>query len=186
LEPRRPRSCSSGYTGARDFKKYRRQQAQGFKAKLGEARNVRTGERLSKATMQGTLRDLRTFFDWLVFQPGFKRRIAHGDAEYLALSDKDVTVARDRRVKAAPTLEQVRHVLSTMPRATVPERRDLTLVAFAAVTGARVNALASFRLRHVDLPGGFVEQDAREVRTKFAKTFPHLFYACVRRRARNR
>ena len=165
-------------TGARDFKKFRREQATSFGDRLADVRNGRTGERLSKATMLSTLRDLRAFFDWLAFQPGFKRTIAHRDAEYFNLSDKDKAVARAVRVKAAPTLEQVRHVLATMPHGTALERRDRALIAFAATTGARVNALASFRLHHVDLAGGYVEQDAREVRTKAAKTFRTYFMPC--------
>ena len=165
-------------TGARDFKKFRHLQATSFVERLADVRNGRTGEQLSKATMLSTLRDLRAFFDWLAFQPGFKRQIAHRDAEYFNLSDKDKAVARAVRVKDAPTLEQVRHVLATMPSATPLERRDRALVAFAAITGARGNALASFRLRHIDLAGGFVEQDAREVRTKAAKTFRTYFMAC--------
>ena len=165
-------------TGARDFKKFRHLQATSFVERLADVRNRRTGEQLSKATMLSTLRDLRAFFDWLAFQPGFKRQMTHRDAEYFNLSDKDKAVARAVRVKDAPTLEQVRHVLATMPSATPLERRDRALVAFAAITGARGNALASFRLRHVDLAGGFVEQDAREVRTKAAKTFRTYFMAC--------
>ncbi len=55
------------------------------------------------------------------------------------------------------------------------ERRDRALVAFAALTGARVGALASFRLEHVNIEEGYVEQDARTVRTKFAKTFRTFF-----------
>ena len=163
------------YTGARDFKRFRREQAMGFKETLADARAARTGERLSKATMQSTLRNLKAFFDWLAPQPGFKRRIAYGDADYFRLSEKDTAVARARRVKAAPTLEQVRHVLATMPSATVLDRRDRALVAMAAITGARANALASFQLGHVDLAGSFIEQDAREVRTKFGKTFRTYF-----------
>ena len=165
-------------TGARDFGKFRREQATSFGERLAEVRNGRTGERLSKATMHSTLRDLKAFFDWLPFQPGFKRRIDQRDAEYFRLNAKDTAIARAVRVKAAPTLEQVRHVLATMPRGTALVRRDRALIAFAAITGARVNALASFQLRHVDLAGGFVEQDAREVRTKFAKTFRTYFMPC--------
>lgn len=93
------------------------------------------------------------------------------DADYFNLSDKDVAVARGRREKRVPTLTQVHHVLSVMPAATILERRDRALIAFAALTGARVAALASFRLGHVDLAGGLVEHDARTVRSKFAKTF---------------
>ena len=165
-------------TGARDFKKFRREQATSFGERLADDRNRRTGQPLSKATMHSTFRDLKAFFDWLAFQPGFKRRVDQRDAEYFNLSDKDKAVARAVRVKAAPTLEQVRHVLATMPHGTALERRDRALIAFAAITGARVNALASFQLGHVDLAGGFVEQDAREVRTKFAKTFRTYFMDC--------
>jgi integrase len=158
-------------TKARDFKRFHRAQAVAFKARLGEAVNARTGERLSKATMLSTLRDLRAFFFWLAHLPGFKSHIAYADADYFNLSDKDVAVARARREKRVPTLAQVHRVLSAMPAATVLERRDRALIAFAALTGARVAALASFRLGHVNLAEGYVEQDARVVRTKFAKTF---------------
>lgn len=158
-------------TKARDFKRFHRGQAVAFKAKLGQALNARTGERISKATMLSTLRDLRAFFFWLAHLPGFKSHIAYADADYFNLSDKDVAVARARREKRVPTLAQVHHVLSAMPADTVLERRDRALIAFAALTGARVGALASFRLAHVNIFDGYVEQDARVVRTKFAKTF---------------
>ena len=158
-------------TGARDFKRFHKAQAVAFKARLAASTNARTGERISKATMVSTMRDLRTFFFWLAREPGFKSHIAYSDADYFNVSDKDVAIARARREKRVPTLTQVHHVLSVMPAETVLERRDRALVAFAALTGARVGALASFRLGHVDMEEGFVEQDARTVRTKAAKTF---------------
>ncbi|EYD76117.1 Site-specific recombinase XerC [Rubellimicrobium mesophilum DSM 19309] len=160
---------------ARDFKRFHREAAVAFKRELAEAANARTGERLSRATVHATLRHLREFFFWLAREPGFKQRIAYADADYFNLSDKDVAVARARREKRVPTLDQVRHVLASMPTATALERRDRALIAFAIVTGARIGALASFRLGHVDVAGGFVEQDAREVQTKAAKTFRTYF-----------
>ncbi|WP_294122553.1 site-specific integrase, partial [Sphingomonas sp.] len=162
-------------TKARDFKRFHREQAIAFKTALAKATNARTGERISKATMLSTLRDLRAFFFWLAHLPGFKSHIAYADADYFNLSDKDAAVARARREKRVPTLAQVHHILSVMPADTILERRDRALIAFVALTGARVAALATFRLGHVDLAGGLVEQDARTVRTKFAKTFPTWF-----------
>ena len=162
-------------TKARDFKLFHKAQAVAFKAGLAKATNVRTGKPISKATMLSTLRDLSAFFFWLAHLPGFKSHIAYGDADYFNLSDKDVAVARARREKRVPTQAQIHHVLSAMPADTVLERRDRALIAFAALTGARVGALASFRLGHVDLAGGLVEHDARTVRSKFAKTFPTWF-----------
>ena len=162
-------------TRAKDFKRFHREQAVAFKARLAEAVNVRTGERLSKATMLSTLRDLKAFFFWLAHLPGFKSHIRYDDSDYFCLSDKDVAIARASHEKAVPSREQVAAVLAAMPAATVLERRDRALVAFTAITGARVGALASFRLGHVDLEGCFVEQDARTVNTKFAKTFRTYF-----------
>lgn len=158
-------------TGRQDFKRFHREQSVAFKRVLANAVNARTGDVISKATMLSTLRDLRSFFFWLAHLPGYKSHIAYADADYFNLSDKDVAIARATREKRVPTLAQVHHVLSTMPCTTVLERRDRALVAFAALTGARAAALASFRLGHVNLTGGYVDQDARSVRTKFAKTF---------------
>jgi integrase len=162
-------------TRHKDFKRFHREQAVAFKRRLGEATSERSGERLSKATVQSTLRDLKAFFEWLAREPGFRSHIEYADADYFNLSEKDAAIARARREKAVPTLVQVRHALSVMPSATVLERRDRALVAFAAITGARVMALATFRLGHVDLEAGHVEQDARTVATKFAKTFRTVF-----------
>ncbi len=125
--------------------------------------------------MLSTLRDLRAFFFWLAHLPGFKSHVAYADADYFNLSDKDVAIARAKREKRVPTLAQVHRVLAAMPADTVLERRDRALVAFTALTGARVGALASFRREHVNIEEGYVEQDARTVRTKFAKTFRTWF-----------
>ena len=58
-----------------------------------------------------------------------------------------------------------------MPAGSVLERRNRAVVAYAVVTGARVAALASFRLCDINLDESFVDQDARHVKTKFSKTF---------------
>lgn len=166
-------------TARKDFRKFHREQAMAFKRRMADERNARTDQPLSKATVHSTLSDLKAFFEWLSREAGFKQKIAWSDADYFSLSEKDTTIARARREKPVPSPEQVRHVLATMPTATPLERRDRALVACAALTGARVNALASFRLGHVDLAGGWIEQDARQVRTKFAKTFRTYFMPVI-------
>jgi hypothetical protein len=55
------------------------------------------------------------------------------------------------------------------------ERRNRAMVALSALTAARANALASMRLKHIDLEAGRIIQDARQVRTKFSKSFPTYF-----------
>ena len=158
-------------TRRRDFKSFHRKQAVAFKQRLSEALNARTGERLSKATVHSILRDLHAFFFWLAHLPGFKSHVAYADADYFNLSDKDVAIANARREKRVPTLAQVELVLAAMPADTPLERRNRAVMAYAVVTGARVAALASFRLGDVNMEEGLVDQDARHVKTKFSKTF---------------
>ena len=162
-------------TGRKAFKRFHRQQAVAFKRRLADAINARTGERLSKATMLSTLRELRAFFFWLAHLPGFKSHVAYADADYFNLSDKDVAIARARRERPVPTIDQVRSVIAAMPATTPLERRDRALIAFTLLTGARASALASIRLGIVDIGGGYVDQDARTVRTKGSKTFRTFF-----------
>ena len=85
-------------------------------------------------------------------------------------------IATAQRERKAPTLEQVKHVIATMPDGSEIDRRNRALVAFTLLTGARDSAIASMKLKHVDLKEGCVHQDAREVKTKFSKTFTTYFF----------
>lgn len=164
------------YTKFKDFKAFHIEQATGFKARLAEQSSVRTGERLSKATLLSTLAALKQFFHWLAGQQGFRKKLSYSDAEYFNLSEKDTRIARARRERPGPTLEQIDHVLRTMPTATEIERRDQAVIAWAIQTGMRDGAIASLKLKHVDPVQGRVEQDAREVNTKFSKTMTTFFF----------
>jgi integrase len=162
-------------TKYRDFKLFRQEQAVAFKRHLAEQRGQRSGEALSKATLNATAAHLKRFFQWLAMQRGYRSRVQYTDAEYFNLSDKDVRVATARRERAGPTLEQAKHVIGLMPAGTDVQRRDRAVIAFTLLTGARDSAIASMKLKHVDIVAGRVEQDAREVRTKNSKTFTTYF-----------
>ena len=164
------------YTRHRDFKAFHYEQAIGFKKHLAAQKNHQTGKALSKATLHATLLQLRRFFQWLSLQTGYKSRLQYADAEYFNLSEKDTRIATAKREQKFPTLEQVKHVIKLMPAETEIERRDRALIAFTLLTGARDSALASMQLKHVDLVSNCVNQDAREVRTKFSKTFSTDFF----------
>ena len=162
-------------TGHKDFKQFHREQAKAFKRRLDGERNARTGKPLARATVHSTLSALRAFFVWLAGQPGYKRRIAYADADYFNLSEKDVRIAKANREKPVPSLDQVHHVLASMPAETDIEKRNRALIAFALLTGARGAALASLKLKHVDTKQGCIYQDARDVKTKGSKTFTTWF-----------
>lgn len=62
-----------------------------------------------------------------------------------------------------------------MPSATQLERRNKALFAFLMLTGSRDGAIASLRLKRIDLAQACVYQDARDVKTKGSKTFTTWF-----------
>ena len=164
------------YTKFRDFRQFHIQQAIAFKADLAGQRHARTQKTLSKATLLSTLNALKSFFQWLACQPGYRSRLKYADAEYFNLSEKEMRVARARRDQRVPTLEQIRHVLTMMPATTEIEQRNRALIAFTLLTGARDGAIASLKLKHINISEGKLDQDAREVNTKFSKTFTTYFF----------
>lgn len=163
-------------TNYRAFKAFHAQQAVAFKRRLAEQDSYAADGKLSKATLHATLAHLKRFFQWLAWEPGFRSRLQYGDAEYFNLSEKDARIATARRERPSPTIEQVRHTLATMPESTAIERRNRALLAFTLLSGARDSALASLKLKHVDLEAGSVYQDARDVKTKFSKSFTTFFF----------
>jgi integrase len=163
------------YTKYKSFKAFHHNQAVGFKNHLAKEKGA-SGKPLSKATLNSTLAALKRFFQWLYGQPGYKSRFQYTDAEYFNLSEKDVRVASAKRQKKYPSLEQINHVLELMPYGTEIEKRNRALIAFVFLTGARDSAVASMRLKHVDLVEGSIDQDAREVKTKFSKSFKTYFF----------
>lgn len=162
-------------TGRKDFKRFHIEQAKAFKRNLAKQVNAETGKPLAIATMHSRLMALKAFFQWLAGRPGF-RKISYADPEYFNPSANDGRIAAAVREKPAPSLEQIQRVLTSMPVATDIEKRNRALIAFALLSGARDDAIASLSIRHIDLAARTVFQDAREVRTKRRKTFTSWFF----------
>ncbi|MEZ0123030.1 MAG: tyrosine-type recombinase/integrase [Candidatus Reddybacter sp.] len=164
------------YSRYKDFKAFHFEQAIGFKKHLASQKHHQTGKPLSLATLNGAMRHLKAFIEWLSQETGYRSRIKYSDAEYFNLSEKEVRIAKTSRQKLVATIEQIKHVLAMMPNSTDIERRDRALIAFTLLTGARDGAVASLKLKHIDLNAGTVYQDAREVNTKFSKSFTTCFF----------
>ena len=162
-------------TKYRDFGLFHPSQAVAFKKRLQAQKNRRGTGTLSKATTHATLGHLKAFFTWLAGQTGYRSKLTATDIAYFSLSGKDTRVATARREGVGPTVEQVKHVLRLMPAGTDMEKRDRALMAFTLMTGARDSATVSIKLKHVDVAAGTVFQDARDVDTKFSKSFTTVF-----------
>jgi integrase len=163
-------------TAFKDFRKFHRNQAIAFKSRLQQSLNAETGKPLAKSTIRSRLMAMKDFIIWLQGRSGFKSRINYGDGEYFNMTANDERVARAHRERPVPTLQQLRKAFDAMPTKTIIDRRDRALFGLALLSGARDNALASFALKHVNLELRTVSQDARDVRTKNAKTFVTSFF----------
>jgi integrase len=162
--------------GHKDFGRFHREQAVAFKRRLDEQTSVRTGKPLSRATVHSTLSAVKAFFFWLAGQPGYKSKIAYDDANYFNLSDKDVRIANATRQRPVPSRDQINQLLATMPAVSDIELRNRSLIAFTILTGARDGAIASLKMKHINLVERVVHQDARDVRTKASKSFRTWFF----------
>ena len=149
------------FTGFTDFSAFTTAQATAFKKDLSSS--------LSQSTVLATVNALKRFFKWLACQPGYKTKIRITDINYLNLSENEVRAARAPRYRPYPSVEQIKHAVMAMPKETDVDRRNRALIAFTLLTGMRDSAIASLRLKHVDLENRLVIQDPREVRTKFRK-----------------
>lgn len=163
-------------TNCKPFLRFNKDQAMAFKDWMDAARNSRTGKPLSKATIGSTLRVVREFFRWVAGQKGYKAAIGRNDWVYFKQARKDARAAQASAPRAVPSVAQVERAFDAMPSASSLQKRDRALVALLMLTGARVGAVASLRLKHVDLERQHVFQDAREVNTKAANTMNTTFF----------
>lgn len=163
-------------TKFKPFKKFHRQQAADFKAYLDREKSAVTGNPLGVSTVDATLRLVKAFFHWLVSKTGYKRVLTYADVEYFNNTRKAGRVAHTQREIPYPSVQQAAHAFQAMPFETAFQKRDKALFAFFMLTGARDGAVASLKLKHVNIELGHVFQDAREVKTKAAKTIMCQFF----------
>ncbi|KAJ01514.1 tyrosine-type recombinase/integrase [Sulfitobacter mediterraneus] len=162
-------------TKYKSFKAFHIDQARQFKNALNRAKSAR-GQPLSLTTTDATLRLVKGFFHWLAGQQGFKKVLSYADVEYFNNNRNDARAAHAERPVQYPSKQAAYFAFQAMADQTELDRRDKALFAFLMITGARIAAVASLRLKHINLVDGFVYQDGRDVRTKGGKTITTWFF----------
>ncbi len=162
-------------TKYQDLKTFNKQKAIAFKKYLSKTKSIQSGEVLSKSTILSTIRNLKDFFKWLAYQKGYKK-IDIREIEYLNLSEKEMRIAQSKKRRKVPTIEQIKKVIGTMPSETEIDLRNRALISFTLLTGIRDGAIASLKLKHINIDEELVEQLPAEVKTKFSKTIFTYFF----------
>lgn len=163
------------WNGRKDFARFHVDWAMDFRDHLDTAKTER-GKPLSKSTSRAIMATLRDFYIWLSQKDGFRSRIRLQDADYFRLSRRDEAEARAAPEKEAPSINQAKRALSMMPEDTPRALRDKALFALLCLTGIRVGAVITLRVKHVDLEDKSVRQNPREVATKFGKNLESFFH----------
>ena len=162
-------------TKYKSFKSFRIDHARQFKDALSRSKNTK-GKPLASTTIDATLRLVKGFFHWLAGQQGFKKVLSYADVDYFNNNRNDARAAHAQRPVQFPSTQAAHHAFQGMASRTELERRDKAIFAFLMITGARVGAVSSLRLKHINLVDGLVFQDGREVRTKGRKTITTWFF----------
>lgn len=164
------------YIKFKDFITFNKEQAKGFKRCFTKQKNQRTGEAMSKTTLLGISNDLKQFFTWLRDQKGYEK-IKISQIEYFNLLGNEIAIAKGKRIKYIPTIEQIRKVIFSLPSDTEIEKLYQALIAFTILTGARDLAIATLKIKHVDIQRRLVTQDPKDgVKTKKGKLIYTKFF----------
>lgn len=163
-------------TQFKNFKAFHIEQAKKYKRDLSQSINAKTKKPLAKATIHARLNAVKAFFMWLADQNGYKSKITYADCEYFNLNANDTRIATASKPVDFPSIEQVKQTIAAMPFEISIEKRNRALMAFTLLTCARVDALRTFKISHVNLVKGSVFQDAKDVKTKFSKTGETTFF----------
>jgi len=96
----------------RDFRAFNAELVRSFKRQLSARKNKSTGVKVSQATANGVLRDLKAFFLYLADQPGYKPKLTHSEAAYFSTELKSERAARGGLWKPhpSPTVRIVREL----------------------------------------------------------------------------
>ena len=163
-------------TAFKDFKRFHIEQAVNFRNKLEAGKNAKTKKPLGLTTIDATLRLVKSFFHWLAGQQGFKSVVSYSDTDYFNNNRKNARIAHTQREQPTPTMVQAKRAFEAMAETTDVQKRDKAVFAFLMVSGVRITAASSIKIKHVNLEERLVRQDNREVKTKAAKHIDTWFF----------
>lgn len=161
------------FTKKDDFGNFTKQKIVGFKEWLRNRKKAKTEEKLSLSYCYDILRRLKTFFEWLSKQAGYKSSINQSYINYLRLSKGETRIAIQSRKVNVPSVVEIKQVIESIKGINDVEKRDKALISLSYLSGMRISALMSLPIKSLDRKKLIVDQDPDfGVKTKFSKRIP--------------
>lgn len=165
------------FTKNEDFSTYDKSKAVAFTEWLGTRPAKTKSGKISLVTQYNYLRRVKKFFLWLSDQPGYKSKIMKNDVDYLRLSKADAQIARSGTTKRTPTFDEVKKIISCIDGNSEIDMRDRALISFALITGIRIFAIISLKMKNFDKALKQIDQNPGDgVRTKNSKKILTTFF----------
>lgn len=165
------------FTKNEDFSAYDKSKAVAFTEWLNTRPAKTKSGKISLVTQDNYLRRVKKFFVWLSDQPGYKSKILKGDVDYLRLSKADAQVARSGTTKKMPTFDDAKKIIENISSKSEIDRRDRALISFALITGARIFAIVSLKMKNFDKTLKQIDQNPGDgVKTKNSKRILTTFF----------
>ena len=132
---------------------------------------------ISLTTQYSYLRRIKKFFNWLSDQPLYKKKIFKNDIAFLRLSKKDSRIARQGTTKRIPTIEEAKVIIKNIKIKNEIDMRDRALICFALITGMRISAIVTLKIKNFDIKNKLIDQNPGDgVKTKNSKRILTTFF----------
>ena len=160
-----------------DFINFNKSKAITFREWLNTRETKNESGKLELSTQYGYIRRVKKFFKWLSEQPGYKNKIKKDEIDWLRLSKVDARVARQGTTRQMPTFDEVKKIIQKIDGKTEIDMRDRALISFALITGARISAIVSLKMKSFDKKTNLIDQNPKDgVRTKNSKRIFTTFF----------
>jgi integrase/recombinase XerD len=128
------------------------------------------GKKISSNSVRTYLMHLKSFFEWLSTQPGYRSKISKDSLAYLSVTKKEARLAAQSIIREYPSLEHIKKLIAKIEPISPVAMRDRAMISFTFLTGMRDSAIVSLPLGCIDEKKLVVRQDPRMgVDTKFSK-----------------
>ena len=165
------------FTENADFVLFDIEKAMAFREWLNTRDAKTKSGKLSLTTQYHYLRRLKRFFMWLCSQPEYRNGVLKTEVDFLRLSKKDARIATAGTTKKMPVFEEVKKIIESIDAKNDIDLRDRAMICFALITGMRISAIVTLRMKNFDKEQRHINQNPGDgVRTKNSKTILTTFF----------
>lgn len=165
------------FTENDDFINFSQSKALAFRDWLKTKESKTETGHISLTTQYNYLRRIKRFFEWLCDQPDYRNKISKNDVKFIRLSKGDARIARSGTTRTIPTLEEAKKIIESIDIKNDIDKRDRAIICFALITGMRISAIASLKMKNFDKEKRLIDQNPGDgVKTKNSKRILTTFF----------